>query len=173
VRRERGDVHNQSVRFDPVQVFTHRAPLPIDRLRRHPRVNSAQYALGLAVGDRGAAQAAVADDGGGDALGQLAAHQFGLSFGSQRQNQIGVRMRIDDARNDGTAPRFYRLFCFGVELSDRRDAVAFDCDVSSVRRQTCTIDNDSVLNRYVIHNDNYNAARRLDFKSKSLARRIA
>src|SRR5262249_520834 len=36
-----------------------------------------------------------------------------------------------------------------------------------------TVDNDSVLNRYVIHNENYNAARRLDFKSKSLARRGA
>ena len=47
-------------------------------------------------------------------------------------------------------PRFYRLFCFGVELSDRRDAVAFDCDVSSIGGQSRSVNDDRVLNYYIV-----------------------
>src|SRR5262245_12988885 len=82
-------------------------------------------------------------------------------------------MRIDDAWDDGPALRIDRMFCFDVELSDCRDAVAFDCDVSLIGVQSRTVNNDGVLNRYVMHNENYNAARQLNFKSKSLARRGA
>src|SRR4029453_8142258 len=64
-----------------------------------------------------------------------------------------VRMRIDDARNDGPATSIDRMFRFDVELSDRRDAVAFDCDVGSIRRQSCAVDLYCVLNNYVAHSE--------------------
>src|SRR5581483_11595008 len=96
-------------------------------------------------------QSAIADDGCRDALREFAFQQFGLFGRWQWQEQIGVRMRINDAGNERELVGVDGAFGFGWELTDSNDALAVDGNVSLISWLAGAVNDLCVLNNEVVH----------------------
>ena len=90
----------------------------------------------LGVHQRRQADAAVADDDGGDALADLRQH-----VRRREDDLIVVGVHVDESRRDDPAADVEHVGTFGRQIrADRDDALAFDAHVGAEARRAAAVD---------------------------------
>ena len=142
VADQRDCVHRAGIARQPVRVFAEAAEGPPALVAQ--QVQRRDRAPGHA--DGGQADAAIADDDGGDALADLAPH----AGRAAQHGTVVVRVRVDEARRDGAAlGQHLPVRAGGAKVAHGRDPVPSHAHVAPAARGAGAVEDGGVADNQV------------------------